>query len=178
MPSAFPFLRQMESLVSPTHSSYNDSTHTQPHPKLSLLPPPPVLSQTSPLKGSALNPPLMLPPPPDRHHLCHQGELVRSPDMRCNTLQPPELPLSSLVAPSSSTLHLPINLDARSLPLAHSPLERPSHLNDDHPFMDPPPAPRTEPGFFTRPRLYPLRTGWTWVPRPSQNVFPLSGRTV
>ena len=79
----------------------------------------------------------MLPPLPDGQHSYHQGELVRSPDMHCDRLQPSDLSLSPPAALPSTILHLPIHLDARSLPLTHSPPETPPPLNDDQSFMDP-----------------------------------------
>ena len=142
----------MESFVYSAHPSHDDSNsnRVQSHPQSPTLlpsprsdsslcpaPPSPALSQTSPFRGSALNPPLTLPPVLDGQHAYHQDELVHSPDMYCDILQPSEPPLSPPVALPSSILHLLIDLDARSLPLTHSLSERPSHLDDVQSLLGP-----------------------------------------
>ena len=75
--------------------------------------------------------------------------------MHCDILQPPELPLSPPAALPSSILHLPIDLDARSLPLAHSPPERPSHLDDHQSRLDPSASIQDPDTFFHRPSPLP-----------------------
>ena len=72
--------------------------------------------------------------------------------MYCDTLQPSELPPTTL---SSSILHLPIDLDARSLPLAHSPPERTSRLNDDQSLLEPSASARDGATSYHRPSPLP-----------------------
>ena len=78
--------------------------------------------------------------------------------MHCDILQPSELPLSPSAALPSSILHLPIDLDARSLPLTHSPPERTSHLNDDQSFLEPSASDQGGPTFFHRPSPLPAES--------------------
>ena len=80
--------------------------------------------------------------------------------MHCDILQPSEPPLSPPAALPSSILHLPIDLDARSLPLSPSPSERPSHLDDDHSLLEPPTSAQDAHTFLHRPS-----------PLPTQNWF-------
>jgi len=178
----------MESLVYSAHPSSNDSDSNcvQPHLESPLLlsspqsdsslcsaPPSPTLSQTPLFEGSALSPSLTLPPILDGQHSYHQDELVRSPDMHCDILQPPNLPLSPPAALPSSILHLPIDLDARSLPLTHSPQERPSHLDDDQSLLEPSTGTRDPDTFFHRPSPLPAES-WLDVrstPLPGRDPF-------
>lgn len=76
--------------------------------------------------------------------------------MHCDILQPPELPLSPPAA-LPSILHLPIDLDARSLPLTHSPPERPSHLDDDQSLLETSPSAQDADTFFHRPSPLPTQ---------------------
>ncbi|KAF9793138.1 hypothetical protein BJ322DRAFT_102037 [Thelephora terrestris] len=163
----------MGSLVYSTHPSYasRDSSHVQSNPRLFHLlpstqpstslrpvPPFPALSQPSAIRASTFSPPLTLPPLLDGHSY-HQGELVRSPDMHCDTLRPSELSLSPPAALPTTILHLPIDLDARALPLAHLPPERPSLLDDDQSFLDPSISAQDDRTFFHRPSPLPAE-GW------------------
>ena len=75
--------------------------------------------------------------------------------MHCDILQPPEPPLSPPAALPSSILHLPIDLDARSLPLTHSPSERPSHLDDVQSLFEPSHSAQDGDAFFHRPSPLP-----------------------
>jgi hypothetical protein len=163
----------MESLVYSTHPFYNDSdsSHLKSRPEFPLLllspqsdpslrsvPPSPALSHPSPFERSALKLPLTLPPTPHGQHPYHQDELVRSPDMHCDILQSPEPPLSPPAALPSSILHLPIDLDARSLPLSPSPRERRSHLDDDHSLLGPPASAQDARTFLHRPSPLPTQS--------------------
>ena len=77
--------------------------------------------------------------------------------MHCDRLQPPELSLLPPAALSSTILHLPIDLDARSLPLTHSPPARPSLLNDDQSFPVPFQSVHDDPTFSRRPSPQPAQ---------------------
>ena len=71
--------------------------------------------------------------------------------MHCDTLLPSQLPLSPPAALPSTILHLPIDLDARSLPLTHSPPERPCPLSN----LDHSPSAQDDATFFHRPAPLP-----------------------
>ena len=175
-----------------THPSYNDSDsdRTQSHPEFPLLllssqsdpsprptPSSPALSQLSLLKGSALSPPLTLPPLLDGQHSYHQDELVRTPDMHCDTLRPSELPLSPPAAllPPSCTFRSTSTLGP-SRSLTRLPIGHPTSMTTNHSW-NLPPALGIVPHSILSPHPYLLRAGWTWDPRPSQNVILLIGRT-
>lgn len=162
------------SLVYSPHPSYNNSTSrhvhsnsdfsfllppTQSRSSLCPVPPSPVTSLPSPFKASSLSPPLTLPPLLHGQH-SYQDELVRSSDMPRDRLQSAELPLSPPAALPPTILHLPIDLDARSLPLSHSPPDRPSLLGDDQSFLDPSASAHHDATFLRRPS--PLHTG-NWL---------------
>ena len=78
--------------------------------------------------------------------------------MHCDRLQPSELSLSPPAALSSTILYLPIHLDARSLPLTHSPPERPSIFSDEQSFLDSSASVRDDPTFFHRPSPLPAQS--------------------
>jgi hypothetical protein len=78
--------------------------------------------------------------------------------MHCDRLQPSEPPLSPPAALPSTILHLPIDLDARSFPLTHSPPERTSFLNDDQSFLDPFTSVLDDPAFLRRPSPLPAQS--------------------
>jgi len=84
--------------------------------------------------------------------------------MHCDTLQPSELRLSPPAA-LPPILHLPIGLDARSLPLTHSPPERPSHFNDE-PLLERPPGAQDGTTFFHRPSPLPAESWLDVGPTP------------
>lgn len=111
-----------------------------------------------------MNPPLTLPPLLDGQHSYLQDELVRSPDMHCDILQPSELRLSPPAA-LPPILHLPIGLDARSLPLTHSPPERPSHFNDES-LLERSPGARDGATFFHQPSPLPAESWLDVGPTP------------
>ena len=176
----------MESLLYSTCPSYNDldPSHVQSHPNFSLLlsstqshsslpplPPSSALSHPSSHKGSNLSPPLTLPPLPHGQHSYHQGELVRSPDMHCDRLQPSGLPLSPPPVLPSTILHLPIHFDARSLPLTHSPPDSPSTLDNDQSLL---PSGLDDPTLLRRPSPLPARS-WPDVVTPVTKGVPLCG---
>ena len=88
--------------------------------------------------------------------------------MDCDLFQPSELPPAAL---PSSILHLPIDLDARSLPLTHSPPERPSHLNDDQSLLGHSPGVQDGTTFFHRPSPLPTESWLDVGPAPLTEPF-------
>ena len=85
--------------------------------------------------------------------------------MHCDTLQPSELRLSPPAA-LPPILHLPIDLDARSLPFTHSPPERPSHLNADRSPLEHSPGAQDGATFFHRPSPLPAESWLDVGPTP------------
>ena len=86
--------------------------------------------------------------------------------MHCDTLRPSELPLSPPAALSSSILDLPIDLDARPLPLTHSPPDRTPHLNDDQSLLEPSASARDSATFYPRPSPLPAENWLDVGPTP------------
>jgi len=84
--------------------------------------------------------------------------------MHCDPLQPSELRLSPPAA-LPPILHLPIGLDARSLPLTHSPPERPPHFNDES-LLERSPGARDGATFFHRPSPLPAESWLDVGPTP------------
>ena len=147
-----------------TYPLYNesDSSHIQSNSNFPLLlpltqsnsspcpvPPSFALSQPSLFGASTPSPPLTL--SSHLHGQCsyHQDELACSPGM-----QPLALPLAPPAAPPSTIRHLPINLDAHTLALTHSPLERQPLLDNSQSFLHPFTSTQRDPTFFHRPSPY------------------------
>ncbi|KAF9654040.1 hypothetical protein BDM02DRAFT_3182450 [Thelephora ganbajun] len=92
--------------------------------------------------------------------------------MYCDILQPSELSLSPPAALPSSILRLPIDLDARPLPLTRSPPERPSHLDDDQSFLEPSLSARDDATFFDQPSPLPAENWLDVGPTPLTEPDP------
>jgi hypothetical protein len=107
--------------LTPPSSLHQHSSTTVPHTR--NLP-------SRLFKRLAQSPPFMLPTLLNTRHSYHQDKQVHSPDMHCDIPRPSELLLLPPTTLRHSVLHLPHDLDTRSLPLTLLPPERLSLPHD------------------------------------------------